>query len=140
MPKLHIDILFTDDDIEGVLKAHRHWDNYLRDSGAGRLEYIADDLVAAVRARTGGGFHQIGTTRMSKDPQHGVVDENLAVHGVANVYVVSSSVLVTSSQANPTFTVVALAVRLIERLYGARRTADPDLLSSPHRRLSRSPT
>jgi hypothetical protein len=122
MPKLHIDILFTDDDIEGVLEAHRHWDQFLRDSGVGRLEYIADDLVAAVRARTGGGFHQIGTTRMSKDREHGVVDENLAVHGVANLFVVSSSVLVTSSQANPTFTVVALAVRLIERLYGATRS------------------
>ncbi|MGO9928178.1 MAG: GMC oxidoreductase [Mycobacterium sp.] len=120
MPKLDIDILFTDEDIQGVLAAHRHWDSYLRASGVGRLEYLADDPVAAVHARTGGGFHQVGTTRMSKDPEKGVVDENLAVHGVPNVHVVSSSVFVTSGQANSTFMIVVFAIRLIERLYGAR--------------------
>jgi len=120
MPKLDIDIVFTGEDIQGVLAAHRHWDSYLRASGVGRLEYLADDLVAAVRARTGGGFHQVGTTRMSKDPEQGVVDENLAVHGVPNVHVASSSVFVTSGQANSTFMIVVFAIRLIERLYGAR--------------------
>jgi hypothetical protein len=120
MPKLDIDILFTDEDIEGVLAAHRHWDSYLRASGVGRLDYLADDLAAAVRARTGGGFHQVGTTRMSKDPEKGVVDENLAVHGVPNVHVVSSSVFVTSGQANSTFMVLVFAIRLAERLYGVR--------------------
>ncbi len=120
MPKLDIDILFTDDDIEGVLAAHKHWDSHLRASGVGRLEYRADDLVPAVRARTGGGFHQIGTTRMSRDPEDGVVDENLAVHGLPNVHVVSSSVFVTSGQANSSFMIVVFAIRLIERLYGAR--------------------
>jgi hypothetical protein len=120
MPILDIDILFTDEDIQGVLAAHRHWDSYLRAAGMGRLEYLADDLAAAVHARTGGGFHQVGTTRMSKDPEKGVVDENLAVHGVPNVHVVSSSVFVTSGQANSTFMIIVFAIRLIERLYGAR--------------------
>jgi hypothetical protein len=119
MPRLDIDILFTDEDIEGVLAAHRHWDCHLRASGVGRLDYLSDDVVAAVRERTGGGFHQVGTTRMSKDPEKGVVDENLAVHGVPNVHVVSSSVFVTSGQANSTFMVIVFAIRLVERLYGA---------------------
>jgi choline dehydrogenase-like flavoprotein len=116
--KLDVDIRFTDDDINGVLAAHRHWDQYLRAAGVGRLEYLADDLAAAVRARTGGGFHQVGTTRMSMDPDDGVVDENLAVHGIPNLHVVSSSVFVTSSQANSTFLVVVFAIRLIEHLFG----------------------
>jgi choline dehydrogenase-like flavoprotein len=119
MPKLDIDIRFTDDDIEGVLAAHEHWDSHLRASGVGRLEYRADDLAAAVRERTGGGFHQVGTTRMSKDPEKGVVDENLTVHGLPNVHVVSSSAFVTSGQANSTLMIVVFAIRLIERLYGA---------------------
>jgi hypothetical protein len=118
MRKLEVDIRFSDDDINGVLAAHRHWDRYLRASEVGRLEYVADDLAAAVRARTGGGFHQVGTTRMSKEPGDGVVDENLAVHGIPNLHVVSSSVFVTSSQANSTFLVVVFAIRLIEHLYG----------------------
>jgi hypothetical protein len=125
MPKLDIDIRFTDEDIEGVLAAHRHWNSYLEASGTGHLEYLADDLATAVRSRTGGGFHQIGTTRMSKAADKGVVDENLAVHGVPNVHVVSSSVFVTSGQANSTFMIVVFAIRLIERLYGTRQLAGP---------------
>jgi GMC oxidoreductase/pyridine nucleotide-disulfide oxidoreductase len=124
MPKLDIDIVFTDDDINGVIAAHRHWDEYLRATGVGRLEYLSDDLSAAVRARTGGGFHQVGTTRMSKAPEDGVVNENLGVHGVPNLHVVSSSVFVTSGQANSTFMVVVFATRLIDHLYGARGVAD----------------
>jgi choline dehydrogenase-like flavoprotein len=125
MPRLDIDILFTDEDVDGVLAAHRHWDRYLRASGVGRLEYLADDLAAAVRARNGGGLHQVGTTRMSNDPAHGVVDEDLAVHGVPNLHVVSSSVFVTSGQANSTFMIVVFALRLIRRLYGAKGIRRP---------------
>ncbi|MBP1819468.1 GMC family oxidoreductase [Mycobacterium sp. OAE908] len=119
MPRLEIDIRWTDKDIDGVIAAHRHWDKYLRANGVGRLEYLADDLHAAVRERTGGGFHQVGTTRMSKDPDDGVVDENLAVHGIPNLHVVASSVFPTSGQANSTLMVVVFAIRLIEHLYGA---------------------
>jgi choline dehydrogenase-like flavoprotein len=57
---------------------------------------------------------------MSKDPAHGVVDEDLAVHGVPNLHVVSSSVFVTSGQANSTFMIVVFALRLIRQLYGAK--------------------
>jgi choline dehydrogenase-like flavoprotein len=70
----------------------------------------------------GGGFHQIGTTRMSASPSGGVVDQNLAVHGVPNVYVASSSAFVTSGQANSTFMVVAFALRLADRLAGHLRS------------------
>ena len=64
----------------------------------------------------GGGFHQAGTTRMSASPADGVVDQNLAVHGMPNVYVASSSTFVTSGQANSTFMIVAFAVRLADHL------------------------
>lgn len=124
MPKLDIDIVFTDADVDGVIAAHRHWDDYLRSANIGHLEYLSDDLSAAIKSRTGGGFHQIGTTRMSKAPEDGVVNENLAVHGVANLHVVSSSVFVTSGQANSTFMVVVFAIRLIDHLYGAAGDAD----------------
>jgi len=35
---------------------------------------------------------------------------------MANLFVVSSSVLLTSSQANPTFMIIVLALRLADRL------------------------
>jgi GMC oxidoreductase/Pyridine nucleotide-disulphide oxidoreductase len=120
MRRLEIDIAFTDEDINGVIAAHKHWDDYLRSSGVGRLDYHADDLDAAVRVRTGGGFHQVGTTRMSSEPDDGVVDGNLTVHGVPNLHVVSSSTFVTSGQANSTFMIIVFALRLIDHLYGSK--------------------
>ncbi|MGE0483948.1 MAG: GMC family oxidoreductase [Gammaproteobacteria bacterium] len=58
------------------------------------------------------GYHHMGTTRMSADPRHGVVDGDCRVHGYANLYVAGSSVFATSSWANPTLLIVALAHRL----------------------------
>jgi choline dehydrogenase-like flavoprotein len=53
---------------------------------------------------------------MAANPDDGVVDENLAVHGVENLFVASSSTFVTSGQANSTFLIVVLAIRLADHL------------------------
>lgn len=117
--KLAVDLRFIKEDVDGIIRAHKHWDRYFRTLGVGQLEYQHDDLEQAVDQRMGGGFHQAGTTRMSASPADGVVDQNLAVHGVSNVYVASSSTFVTAGQANSTFMIVAFAVRLADHL--ARR-------------------
>jgi choline dehydrogenase-like flavoprotein len=116
MPKLRIDLRFCDADVDGVLRAHRHWDDYLRSHGRGWLEYTSDDVAASIWERAGGGFHQSGTTRMSASPDDGVLDRDLAVHGFRDLFVASSSAFVTSSQANSTFMIVALALRLADSL------------------------
>lgn len=64
------------------------------------------------------GYHHMGGTRMSDDPKAGVVDAHCRVHGLANLHVAGSSVFPTAGWANPTFTLVALALRLAERLDG----------------------
>ena len=115
-PMLDIDLRFSQADVDGVVRAHRYWDEYLRSSGVGCLDYLYEDLRDAVDRRLGGGFHQVGTTRMSVDPADGVVDKNLAIHGVSNVFVASSSTFVTSGQANSTFMIVAFALRLVDHL------------------------
>jgi hypothetical protein len=81
--------------------------------GLGRVR-IDDWLEAAEPAWTavGGKFHHMGTTRMSDDPSRGVVDANGAVHGVSGLYVAGSSIFPTCGFANPTLTIVALALRL----------------------------
>ena len=58
----------------------------------------------------------MGTTRMHDDPRHGVVDKNCKVHGLGNLYIAGSSVFSTGGYANPTLTIVALAVRLSDHL------------------------
>jgi choline dehydrogenase-like flavoprotein len=61
-------------------------------------------------------MHYIGTTRMAEDPREGVVDANCAVHGMHNLYAAGSSVFSTAGHAHPTFSIVALALRLADHL------------------------
>lgn len=60
--------------------------------------------------------HHIGTTRMSNDYNHGVVDTNLKIHSLKNLYVVGSSVFPSAGISNPTFTIISLAIRLAEHI------------------------
>jgi len=62
--------------------------------------------------RVAGHGHHMGTTRMSADPRHGVVDENCRVHGIRNLYVIGCSTFPKCGGRNPTLTVVLLALRL----------------------------
>jgi choline dehydrogenase-like flavoprotein len=65
------------------------------------------------------GHHPLGTTRMSADPKQGVVDGDGRMHTVANVSIVGSSTFPTGGSANPTLTLVALALRLGDHLRAA---------------------
>jgi choline dehydrogenase-like flavoprotein len=61
-------------------------------------------------------YHHIGTARMHSSPRSGVVDRNCQVHGIANLYVGSSAVFPTSGHSNPTLTIIALCIRMADRL------------------------
>ena len=64
----------------------------------------------------GDASHHMGTTRMGDDPSTSVVDRTCRVHGLTNLYVAGSSVFPTAGYANPTLTIVALALRLADHL------------------------
>jgi choline dehydrogenase-like flavoprotein len=84
----------------------------LAQEGKGRLRIDNDKVF---RDFTGGG-HTMGTTRMGDNPASSVVDENCRVHGYENLFLAGSSVFTTGGYANPTLTIVALAVRLGDHL------------------------
>jgi choline dehydrogenase-like flavoprotein len=60
--------------------------------------------------------HHIGTTKMSAStaPTEGVVDQNLKVHGVDNLYIGGASVFASAGISNPTMTIITLSIRLAE--------------------------
>jgi choline dehydrogenase-like flavoprotein len=60
--------------------------------------------------------HHMGGTRMHANPRRGVVDAECRVHGISNLFVASSSVFPTCGFANPTLTIIALALRLADHL------------------------
>ncbi len=73
-------------------------------------ETIADDDPMI------GGYHHMGTTRMGTDASRGVVDANCRVFSTPNLFIAGSSVFTTGGAANPTLTIVALALRLADHL------------------------
>jgi len=116
MRRLKIDLRFQEQDVDSVVRAHQYWDEYLRRHDCGFLEYADADPRQSAWDQAGDGFHQAGTTRMAADPKDGVVDPQSRVHGVDNLFICSSSNLVTSGQANSTFVLVAFGLRLADHL------------------------
>ncbi|MFL9877358.1 aldo/keto reductase [Herbaspirillum rhizosphaerae] len=131
MPRLTIDFRYLHDDAESVLKAHAILDARLRASNKGRVDYHRPESlrIGHVMEQATDGFHQVGTTRMHDDPQMGVVDRDCRVHGMANLYVASSSVFPTTGEANPTFLAVALAARLASHLADELAATSKDSLA-----------
>jgi choline dehydrogenase-like flavoprotein len=60
--------------------------------------------------------HHLGTTRMAAVSTHGVVNPNLQVFGVDNLYISDASVFPTAGSANPSLTITALGLRLARHL------------------------
>ncbi|WP_158941320.1 GMC oxidoreductase [Granulicella sp. S190] len=119
VPRAVVDLAFTDQDIRTVVEAHRLFVDRYRAAGAGEILYNEKELTEYVRQRFenfNSGAHHIGTTRMATSPEEGVVDESCRVHGISNLYVAGSSTFPTGGHANPTLTIVALAIRLGEHL------------------------
>jgi choline dehydrogenase-like flavoprotein len=61
-------------------------------------------------------FHPGGTTRMSSHALNGVVDANLRTHRIPNLYVVSTSSFPSGGGSNPTFMLMAFALRAAEHV------------------------
>ena len=58
----------------------------------------------------------MGGTCVGDDQKKSVVDKNLKVHSVENLFVTGSSVFATSGHGNPTYTIVLLSLKLGEHL------------------------
>jgi choline dehydrogenase-like flavoprotein len=66
--------------------------------------------------------HAMGGACMGDDPRSSVVDANLRVHGVANLSIASAAVFPDGTPQLPTLPLVALTMRLADRLVAELRT------------------
>lgn len=116
MPRLNVDWRYLPGDVATVRVALGLLADDLARSGSGTLTW--DDAALEADLLRDGAYpgHHIGTARMGDDPRRSVVDRDCRVHGIGNLHVAGAAVFPTSSQANPTLTAVALALRLGERL------------------------
>lgn len=88
-------------------------------SGTGRVQlkdWVLAEHMDPPQLGTGNGevglHHHMCTTRMSSDPALGVVNADCRLHSVSNLYVGGCSVFASAGHANPTYTIVQLALRL----------------------------
>jgi choline dehydrogenase-like flavoprotein len=118
MPRLHIDWRYSELDVRTVASAFRLLQRDFAQSALGELTLDPDeaDVETVIRRDGAYGGHHIGTARMAHEPAQGVVDEDCRVFGIHNLYVAGSAVFPTSGQANPTLTIVALAIRLAHHI------------------------
>lgn len=114
MPRVRLNWAFTKEDFDRLESSIAALALALGADGKGRLCWPVPRerlLAVADPAR-----HHIGTTRMSVDAEQGVVDADCRVHGLSNLYIAGSSVFPTAGIANPTLTIIALAMRLSDHL------------------------
>lgn len=122
----------TDRDFATMQRSLSQLNDYLMLKNRGRINVLAgkrespqpDENVFAldgwaVDGEEGISFHHMGGTRMGNTAEDGVVDSNCRVFGQGNLYVAGSSVFPSGGAANPTLTIVQLALRLAEYLRSA---------------------
>lgn len=132
-PQLHIDWRYTRRDVDAVQRTLALLAGDVQRSGVGRLDYNPQAVEMEMTRYGAYGGHHIGTARMGSDLRTSVTDGDGRVHGVANLFVAGAALFPTSGQANPTLTIVALALRqaaLLKRLQAGEAMAVPRFESS----------
>lgn len=82
----------------------------------GRMKLLHDQDERIWNSQLGFGQHHMGTTRMGSDEKTSVVDENCKVFGTSNLYIAGSSVFPTGGHVPPTLTIVAMSLKLAEKI------------------------
>ncbi|HEX6374385.1 MAG TPA: GMC family oxidoreductase [Allosphingosinicella sp.] len=122
LPRVRLDWRLSEIDVRSVAVLVETLGRELARLGLGGVEPA--DWLASGRWKTDplisshpiGGYHHMGTTRMGSDPRTSVTDADGRIHGLANLWVAGSSLFPTGGWANPTLTIVALALRSAEKI------------------------
>jgi choline dehydrogenase-like flavoprotein len=84
-----------------------------------RIYEALDAKQIESRPDAGGGCHNMGVARMSEQPADGVTNRWGRLHDMPNLFVSDGSLFTSSGAANPTLTIVALAIRQAEHIADA---------------------
>ena len=119
VPRAALHWAFTSLEKKSIRPIYQLLGQHVGIAGIGRVKLqkeLTDENDDSMPTATSGGWHHMGTTRMSTDSRKGVVDADCKVHGIDNLYVAGSSCFPNGGAVNPTFTLVALSVRLSDHV------------------------
>jgi choline dehydrogenase-like flavoprotein len=129
MPQLRVDWRYSPADIDSMRRTLDLLTSEFALSGVAQFEYDGETLEDDLMRFGAYGGHHIGTARMGRDVRTSVVNADCQVHSVSNLFIAGSAVFPTSSQANPTLTLIALSLRLgdtIAQRLGVRQVASAE--------------
>lgn len=124
MPRARLHWHKSELDVHTVRETALTVGRYLLDHDIGRLRiepWLLQEPAVFPEVGELVGRHHMGGTRMSDSPATGIVDRDCRVFGQDNLYVAGSSVFPSSGHANPTLTIVQLALRLGDHLLSRLR-------------------
>jgi choline dehydrogenase-like flavoprotein len=108
-------------DSMGLPVAHVHVDDHSNDIAMrthaqhqGRKLYEAAGAKRVVHSRQTPATHNMASARMSANPEQGVCNAHGQTHDIPNLFISDGSQFSTPGSANPTLTIVALALRQAE--------------------------
>lgn len=115
MRKITFDYQLHDDDVKAFKRAQHVMAKAVQESGLGefKIAFEGSDEIDLIAMSCG---HHMGMTRMGRDPSSSVVDANCKVHGTENLYLACTGVIPSGGSANPTFTTIALGIRIADML------------------------
>jgi len=121
LPRLDLKWAINEQDVKTFEAGRSAVVNELSAAGIGR--FVSEPITMEFLTKNvAGHWHHIGTARMSESASTGVVDKNLKVHSVDNLYVSGSAVYPRGGLHGPTMLIIALARRLGRHLLEQART------------------
>ena len=108
LPLVTVNWCFSSSDWENVDSFMKIISKEIEESGIGVFEYKKPNNYIGIHS------HFMGGTIMGRSAENSVVDENLKVHGIDNLYVSGPSVFPSYGYSNPFYTISALSIRLGE--------------------------
>jgi choline dehydrogenase-like flavoprotein len=120
MPRLKLDMRISDDDFARYRSTLKELGRQMLAARTGMVRLLHKSRAEWLSVMDWGNHH-MGTTRMHRDPRQGVVDADMKVHGIGNLYIAGSAVFPTYGASNPTLNLLALVLRLADHLKGSFR-------------------
>jgi choline dehydrogenase-like flavoprotein len=106
LPAARRHLVWKENDLK-IFNDMNHWSTEILKSAGAEILSVAPTPAAN---------HEIGGARMGNDPKTSVVNKHCQVHEIPNLYVVDASVFPSSSEKNPTLTIMALAARAADNI------------------------
>ena len=116
VPVLRFHYQWTDNEIKQAKHMQDTFEEIIHNMGAISLWNKPGKESNYGLTKPGQIIHEVGTTRMGSDPKDSVVNEFEKLHDVSNVYVVDAGPFVSQADKNPTWTIMALAMRSSEHI------------------------